>query len=315
MNNYNYNIINKNNKINKKILVIDGGGIRGIIPLSFINYFSNNINGQFIDKFDYYSASSVGVIILCFLLYPESHDLNLKSLDDIKKIFFGLMKKIFTNSYYYTLKSFGGFYSSYDNNNLYNSLKFYFKSYKIKDLSKNIIIPIYDVKYNNVIIITNDKFPDMLLIDLIMCCVCAPTYFSPYNLKFNDKDMIFVDNSIISNCNSMFILNYLNNKYDNYNYLLVNLGTGYCPIDYKNNLINLAYIIPNLFMYANEELSLYSGRMLLNNNYYKLNINIDNKLYVLDSTNENIINTFIVLVDNFINDNKIIFNEIIQKIN
>ena len=62
------------------ILSIDGGGSRGIIPLTIINYLYNN-GIDIINKYKYYTGSSVGVLILCILLTPnikiDIKDMNL----------------------------------------------------------------------------------------------------------------------------------------------------------------------------------------------------------------------------------------------
>ena len=62
------------------ILSIDGGGIRGMIPIKFINYIYNYID--IINNFKYYTGSSVGVLIICFLLHPEQI-FNFKNIEEI----------------------------------------------------------------------------------------------------------------------------------------------------------------------------------------------------------------------------------------
>ena len=121
------------NKIN--ILSIDGGGIKGIIPITIINYLLNN-NIDILKKYNYYTWSSVAVLIICSLLLEK---INFKDIEIIKNEYIKIMNKIFSNTYY--------------NIGIYNILKEYFGDLTVGDLKKNIVIPLFDIVSNNIIII------------------------------------------------------------------------------------------------------------------------------------------------------------------
>ena len=64
-----------------KILSIDGGGIRGIIPAVILNYIekglqtqSGNPNATLADYFDLVAGTSTGGILSCFYLLPPAPD-------------------------------------------------------------------------------------------------------------------------------------------------------------------------------------------------------------------------------------------------
>jgi patatin-like phospholipase/acyl hydrolase len=183
-------------KIN--ILSIDGGGARGIIPLTIINYlYNNNIN--VIEKYEYYSGSSVGVLIICMLLSPHLN-IDLKDINKLKDEFFNLTTKIFSNSYYNMMKTLNGYIGpKYDNINMYNILKEYFGEMTISDLNGKLIIPLFDILSNEIIVIDTEKDGNFKVIDLIMASTAAPTYFKSYELEYNNKKYIFIDNGVITN--------------------------------------------------------------------------------------------------------------------
>src|ERR1043165_3733449 len=69
----------KNPHTMKRILSIDGGGIRGIIPGMVLAYLesslqkkSNNKNARIADYFDFVAGTSTGGILSCALRIPEN---------------------------------------------------------------------------------------------------------------------------------------------------------------------------------------------------------------------------------------------------
>src|SRR5690606_20999929 len=65
----------------KKILSIDGGGMRGIIPGMFLVSLehklkkqSGNPDAAIVDYFDFFAGTSTGGILTCLLLCPSEKD-------------------------------------------------------------------------------------------------------------------------------------------------------------------------------------------------------------------------------------------------
>jgi len=168
---------------NINILSIDGGGSRGIIPLTILNYLYNN-NIDIIKKYKYYTGSSVGVLIICMLLTPHIK-IDIKNMDNVKEEFIKIASKIFYNNYYNRIKTLNGYIGpKYNNIYIYNVLKEYFGDITIGELNGKIIIPLFDILSNDIIIIDNENNNDFKVIDLIMASTAAPTYFKPYELTY-----------------------------------------------------------------------------------------------------------------------------------
>jgi patatin-like phospholipase/acyl hydrolase len=80
----------------KKLLNIDGGGVRVYFPLLILNYIEKKTNKKIIDLFDFYSGVSASSIILAGLLTNYS-------VEEIIKKFKTLSAQIFYKSYLYSI--------------------------------------------------------------------------------------------------------------------------------------------------------------------------------------------------------------------
>ncbi len=180
------------------ILSIDGGGSRGIIPLTIINHLYNS-DVNIVEKYKYYTGSSVGVLIICMLLSPII-DIDIKDMDKLKDEFMKIVTKIFSNSYYNKIVSLYGYIGpKYNNLNMCNMLKEYFGEMTIGELNGKLIIPLFDILSNEILVIDSENNSDFKVVDLIMASTAAPTYFKPYEIEYQNKKYVFIDNGVITN--------------------------------------------------------------------------------------------------------------------
>ena len=192
----------------KSILCIDGGGMRGIIPLIMIDIVNQNNN--LLDKIDIISGSSIGAFIGCALIIPNDDNTSYKyNSQELIKIFKEKMPKIFYSSWYHWT-TFGGFYGpKYTDHNMIEELKTLFGDLKIKDLLKPIIIPSYDILKDEIFIYNTKDHGELYVKDMIRSVTAAPTYFYPSNTKINEDEKILIDGGIVWNNTSKLCFNYL----------------------------------------------------------------------------------------------------------
>lgn len=300
-----------------KVLSIDGGGSRGIIPLTIINYLKTHMpNTQFSDCFDYYTGSSVGIIIICLLL-TVSNDSELFS----QKTYIDFINSVFNTSLSYKLKTcFGLFGPAYDDKYKLNKLKEIFGEKKIKNLKKKVCIPIYDLLTNKIIFITNDLFGDLSIIDLLMSVTAAPTYFKPWKVIYDNKTYLFVDNGVITNnpCNLLISYMISNNLVILDDLFIVSIGTGNFNLFITSTtwgLYNWSTDYLNLTMNLDQNIESYHTSCLIKHNYFRLNVDIPNsELYKIDITDQSDLDKLINFTNDFIINNYNLINEIIINI-
>lgn len=177
-----------------RILSIDGGGIRGIIPAQIlvsleekIQAKTNNQNAHISDYFDFIAGTSTGGILTCIYLYPDPKN-PLKSLfsaEDAISLYLQHGGEIFKSNIWQKIKSIDGYLTEkYSAKNLEGLLLTYFKDVKLSEALKPCIITSYDISNRDTHFFTQQDAKtkpgyDYYLRDVARATAAAPTYFSP----------------------------------------------------------------------------------------------------------------------------------------
>ena len=81
-------------KTKTRILSIDGGGIKGIVPAvvlkhleKYLKQLSNNPDVRIVDYFDLFSGASTGAIIIAGLLSPDNQDRPKYTAEEIIELY------------------------------------------------------------------------------------------------------------------------------------------------------------------------------------------------------------------------------------
>jgi patatin-like phospholipase/acyl hydrolase len=142
-----------------RILSIDGGGVRGIIPAYFLMQLEGILTKsgkRIIDCFDVFAGTSVGSIITMMLNMPafEFSEYEFNTIPKYNSIAIynaisELGSKVFERSLWYKIKSGNGlFLPKYQSENLDNELNEYFGITSVGKLIKNVVVPAYNIKLN-----------------------------------------------------------------------------------------------------------------------------------------------------------------------
>jgi patatin-like phospholipase/acyl hydrolase len=170
---------------NFRILSIDGGGIRGMIPAMLIAEIEKRIRiatGQadrFIsDYFDLIAGTSTGGILACFYLYHHNGNRYdaVKAIDLYEKFGATIFQK---RPFRFLIRFFD---SLYPDKGIDSVLKETFGDAKLSDAPCNCAVMAYDITDRKAVIFTTDtarqdKDRDYLLRDIARATSAAPTYF------------------------------------------------------------------------------------------------------------------------------------------
>lgn len=184
----------------KRVLSIDGGGIRGILPAVILSniekraqILQNNNKIRVADLFDLISGTSTGGILTSLYLTPGEDNRPKYSASEIIDLYKELGPILFHRSFIKKLSSLGGLRSSrYSNQAL---IEFSYKTFGDKYISeaiKDCLITSYDISSRKALFFSKysqKKYENMAqykIADIAIATASAPGYFSPYRLYAKD---------------------------------------------------------------------------------------------------------------------------------
>ncbi|TDQ77432.1 patatin-like phospholipase family protein [Sphingobacterium yanglingense] len=178
----------------KRILSIDGGGIRGIIPGMLIvaledrlKEISGNPQTHISEYFDFFSGTSTGGILTSILLFPSEQDPNKPkySAREALDIYLEHGETIFSASKWRKfLSKFGLVSEIYNEEVIEKILADYFGDTKLSELIKPCIITAYNIElrknhlFRQQKAISHGDTRDFYLRDVCRATSAAPTFFS-----------------------------------------------------------------------------------------------------------------------------------------
>jgi patatin-like phospholipase/acyl hydrolase len=198
----------------KFLLSVDGGGVRIIIVLYFLQLLEQNLlkkyNKRIFDLFDFYAGTSAGSMLLSLIAYSK-----FKSINEIINIFSEeTMKEVFTkNTSFYSMIFSEPEYRGEYKTKLLNK---YLGTFDIKDTSKYTLFTVYSVtdqkpmfykSYDFDTIRYQSYFHKKINLDKIIDASSSPpSYFS--SVKYNDTEGIKygIDGAVFANnpCDSAY---------------------------------------------------------------------------------------------------------------
>lgn len=173
----------------KKILSIDGGGIKGIFAASFLAEVEKKCSVKICEYFDLLAGTSTGGIIASALsIGVPAHE--------ILELYMENAEVIFPQKKHFKL-----FSVKYSNKSLEAAIYNVLKELKIKDCKTRLLIPAYNLEQRSMRVFktphTENLFfdKDILLKDIVMATTAAPLYFPPYKMEGGT----FIDGGVVAN--------------------------------------------------------------------------------------------------------------------
>ena len=173
-----------------RILSIDGGGMRGLIPAYILAALedklrsrSNNANASIADYFDLVVGTSTGSIIGSALLLPNKGNVKKYTAEEIVQLYIEQGNEIFESSLWHSIKSFKGFIDAkFSDAGIRHVLQQHFKHVELKDLTKPCLFLAYDLVGNQIFFFRQQKAEqqahhNFLVRDMIRGCTAAPVLF------------------------------------------------------------------------------------------------------------------------------------------
>lgn len=273
-----------------RILSIDGGGIRGIIPGVILKRLEellreDDAEARLADYFDFMAGTSTGGILVCAYLTPAKNSNRPKlSAEDAVNLYLDRGDEIFDVTYWQKLISAGGIADEkYSADELEEALKDNFEDTLLSELLKPCLITSYNIRKRKTHFFNSStaktKVNNFLVRDVARATSAAPTYFEAARIKsLIGTPYPLIDGGVFANNPAMcayaetrtldFSDSDKPNKPRASDMYMVSIGTGSVktPYYYKNakNWGQLEWIKPviDIMMSANSETVHYQLKKL-----------------------------------------------------
>ncbi|XP_038884495.1 patatin-like protein 2 [Benincasa hispida] len=178
------------------ILSIDGGGIRGIIPGTILNFLESELQkldgkeARLVDYFDVVAGTSTGGLVTAMISTPDQNNRPLFSAEDINQFYLDHCPKIFPQNRTWPIGKIVKLLSGpkYDGEYLHKLVKEKLGDTKLHQTLTNVVIPTFDIQLLQPTIFSsyemkNNPSLDAYLSDICIATSAAPTYLPPHYFK------------------------------------------------------------------------------------------------------------------------------------
>lgn len=214
----------------KKILSIDGGGIRGIIPALVLAEIEERTGKAIAESFDLIAGTSTGGILAMGLAKGSPDGKPQYSATDMVGIYQTRGKEIFPRSFWRGVSTVAGLVDPvYSADGIEKVLIEYFKEDSLNSAVTNVLITSYDIVKRKPLFLKSwrKEYGPVKMRHAARATSAAPTYFKPANIPVGDELRGLVDGGVFINSPSVSAFAEAKRMFPDENeFLLLSLGTG-----------------------------------------------------------------------------------------
>jgi uncharacterized protein len=212
-----------------KILSIDGGGIRGIIPAMVLDHVELTVGRPVAELFDVIAGTSTGGIIALGLTCPGDDGRPKFSAADIVDLYVENGPEIFPHEIFGRVRQF--FEEKYSDAGLEDVLRDELGDARLKDALTSVIVTAYDLERRQPVFFRSERartepdLYDFAMHEVARATAAAPTYFEPAVL--GEPPLALIDGGVFAtNPGMCAFVDAFAGKARVEETLLVSLGTG-----------------------------------------------------------------------------------------
>ena len=305
-----------------KVLSIDGGGVRGIIPARILQEIETRTNKPISKLFNIVSGTSTGGLLTLAITKPDGQGNPEFSAEYLVRLYMERSKEIFAKpSIIRKIKTgFGLWGSKYDRAAYDEILLQIFKDNLLSQSLCPIFIPIYSLGNSKPFIASTyfaarNKENDFYLRDIAGAASAAPTYFDPKKFRSPNGTTIYqgVDGGIYANNPELIGVTgvyLLHPSFEIGNIILLSLGTGDTVKNNQNSgndgdigWLKNKDIIGNMMDAESAIAETAVTAMLKNSNHFRFQLHLPNELAAMDNSSDGNLNALLEAAENFIQHN------------
>jgi predicted acylesterase/phospholipase RssA len=174
-----------------RVLAIDGGGIRGLIPALVLAEIERRTGRRIADLVDLIAGTSTGGILACALARPDP-----LAAAELAGLYEQEGPRIFDRSLVKTIASADGYLDErYDDSGLVGALRRYLGDVRLADANVPVLLTAYDIEARAAVVLrSSDGARGVSMVEAAHATSAAPTYFEPVRVA----GMTLVDGGVFA---------------------------------------------------------------------------------------------------------------------
>ena len=186
-----------------KILSIDGGGIRGLIPAVVLSKLERLTGRPTAHLFDLVAGTSTGGILALGLSRPGPDGRPLYSADKMAELYEKEGRYIFESSLWRKIRSIGSLVEEkYPSHGIETVLQRFFGASRLKDACTDVLVPSYEIERRTPFFFRSSMARKRADYDFPMwqaarATSAAPTYFEPAKVPAGQDHWALIDGGVI----------------------------------------------------------------------------------------------------------------------
>lgn len=194
-----------------RVLSVDGGGVKGIIPATILAYLENkliektgNSKIRISDFFDFAAGTSTGAIITAMAITPKEKDKPPRKMDEVVQLYFELAGEVFKKDWKRNIKTcWGLFGTKYSESTLDSILLEKLDHWKLNELKLPCAFTGYDTHKRKPVIYTNrddkEKYGNYYIKDVVRGSTSIPAVFKPAYFRDGVDINTIIDGGVFAN--------------------------------------------------------------------------------------------------------------------
>lgn len=217
-----------------RVLSIDGGGIRGIIPAVVLTELERRTGKPIASLFDLIAGTSAGGIIALGLTRPDARKKPVYTAADTVDFFEEEGLRIFSRSLFHTVNSVDGLLTAkYPSEGIDKVLHKYFGSTYLDEAITPVLVTAYEIERRAAFFFKSHKAKinearNFLMREVARATSAAPTYFDPVQIKTKDVRDYYalIDGGVYASNPAMCAYVEAKAMFPTADCIVVSLGTG-----------------------------------------------------------------------------------------
>jgi patatin-like phospholipase/acyl hydrolase len=224
----------------KRILSIDGGGIRGIIPATILSQIEKRTRKSISSLFDLIAGTSTGGILGLALCRPDANGKPKYTAEALIDLYAQRGREIFSRSFWRGVSSVGGLAEEkYSHRPIEKIFDDYFETDRLGKALTSILVSSYDIENRKPFFFKSwrKETRSVEMRSVARATSAAPTYFEPARVKIRGRTLALVDGGVFANNPAVCAYAEARRLFPaEASFLVVSLGTGELtrPIPYED---------------------------------------------------------------------------------